>query len=121
MDLNEGHAMLMETPWKVSMAPAGNGALFSDLRAAGILEKLSGQGVKYVQVFIDYLLYHLYRIRSLRFGGHRRKLEDKAMKWKHVIALLEQVATTLEAWQERLRSPFSHSSMLWAFYVVHER
>ena len=51
VDLNEGHAMLMETPWKVAMAPAGNGALFSDLRAAGFIEKLSSQGVKYVQVF----------------------------------------------------------------------
>jgi UDP-N-acetylglucosamine/UDP-N-acetylgalactosamine diphosphorylase len=50
VDLNEGHAMLMETPWKVAMAPAGNGALFSDLRAAGFIKKLSSQGIKYVQV-----------------------------------------------------------------------
>ncbi|KAG0579776.1 hypothetical protein M758_4G124000 [Ceratodon purpureus] len=51
VDLNEGHAMLMETPWKVAMAPAGNGALFSDLRAAGFIKKLSSQGIKYVQVY----------------------------------------------------------------------
>lgn len=53
VDLNEGHAMLMETPWKVAMAPAGNGALFSDLHAAGFIKKLSGQGIKYVQVYIQ--------------------------------------------------------------------
>lgn len=50
MDLAEGHDILMETPWKVAMAPAGNGALFSDLCTAGIIEKLSEQGVKFVQV-----------------------------------------------------------------------
>lgn len=50
IDLNEGHAMLMETPWKIAMAPAGNGSLFADLNDAGVIDKLSHQGVKYVQV-----------------------------------------------------------------------
>jgi UDP-N-acetylglucosamine/UDP-N-acetylgalactosamine diphosphorylase len=42
--------MLMETPWKIAMAPAGNGSLFADLNNAGVIDKLSHQGVKYVQV-----------------------------------------------------------------------
>ncbi|XP_024373294.1 UDP-N-acetylglucosamine pyrophosphorylase isoform X2 [Physcomitrium patens] len=75
VDLDEGHAMLMEAPWKVAMAPAGNGALFSDLRTAGFIKKLSSQGVKYVQVYaVDNALV---RVADPVFYGfiHRRQAE----------------------------------------------
>lgn len=43
------------------------------------------------------------------------------MKWKHVIALVLQVATTFEKRQERLRNPFFVRGMFWAFCVTHEK
>jgi UDP-N-acetylglucosamine/UDP-N-acetylgalactosamine diphosphorylase len=50
VELEKGHAILMDNPWKVALAPAGNGAVFSDLAAAGIVERLADQGIQYVQV-----------------------------------------------------------------------
>ncbi len=46
----EGGAILMESPWRVAIAPSGNGGLFAALCAQGFLEKLSNLGVLYVQV-----------------------------------------------------------------------
>ncbi|CAM6065061.1 unnamed protein product [Sphagnum tenellum] len=47
----EGGAILMESPWRVAIAPSGNGGLFAALCAQGFLEKLSNLGVLYVQVY----------------------------------------------------------------------
>jgi len=47
------------------------------------------------------------------------------MKWKHVIALLQQVVTIVEELQERSRKGDSdflfYYDMLWASYVAHKR
>ncbi|CAM6009300.1 unnamed protein product [Sphagnum balticum] len=51
VELEKGHAILMDNPWKVALAPAGNGSVFSDLAAAGIVERLADQGIQYVQVY----------------------------------------------------------------------
>lgn len=50
VDRQEGHSILLESPWKVSLAPSGNGGLFSALHTQGCMERLSDEGVKYVQV-----------------------------------------------------------------------
>lgn len=48
---NEGHTILLESPWKLAIAPTGNGGLFSALHSQNIVDRLSEEGVKYVQVY----------------------------------------------------------------------
>lgn len=50
VDCNKGHAILLESPWRVAVAPSGNGGLFSALHTQGCLGRLSEQGVRYIQV-----------------------------------------------------------------------
>ncbi|KAG0567627.1 hypothetical protein KC19_7G149500 [Ceratodon purpureus] len=51
VDLEEGHNILLESPWKLAVAPTGNGGLFSALHAQNIVDRLSEEGVRYVQVY----------------------------------------------------------------------
>lgn len=50
VDYKEGNAILLESPWKLAVAPTGNGGLFSALHAQNITDRLSEEGVQYVQV-----------------------------------------------------------------------
>lgn len=51
VDYKEGNAILLESPWKLAVAPTGNGGLFSALHAQNITDRLSEEGVQYVQVY----------------------------------------------------------------------
>lgn len=68
VEQNEGK-VLLETPWKLAVAPTGNGGLFSALHSQDIIERLSEEGVQYVQVHTCWnhytsLLYSLFSLCS---------------------------------------------------------
>ncbi|GFY72990.1 UDP-N-acetylhexosamine pyrophosphorylase [Trichonephila inaurata madagascariensis] len=55
--LTQEGKIILETPWRISKAPDGNGGLFRALRLRGILDDLSKRGIKYVHVYcVDNIL-----------------------------------------------------------------
>jgi len=110
---NEEHTILLESPWKLAVAPTGNGGLFSALHSQNIVDRLSEEGVNYVQVCRICKWMHSWNfLLTKQFSLFVHSVFPWPYFYAHSVLLLRILTTTL------FNNSLSEGSQLTLFYII---